>query len=105
MDFDVYQFPNEGKDLYAYTETKAKQYNADGITEVTINDTDLGLYFSKKKYEGEEGEFIVANYIFISGNDFGELSFWQDGDEAEELTKAIINSITTTPEEAPAEAS
>ena len=104
MDFDVYQFPNEGKDLYAYTETKAKQYNADGITEVTINDTDLGLYFSKKKYEGEEGEFIVANYIFISGNDFGELSFWQDGDEAEELTKAIINSITTTPEEAPAEA-
>ena len=102
MDFDVYQFPNEGRDLYAYTETEAKQYNADGITEVTINDTELGLYFSKEKYEGEE-EYLVANYIFVSGNDFGELSFWQDGDEAEELTKAIINSITTTPEEASAE--
>lgn len=104
MDFDVYQFPNEGKDLYDYTEAEAKQYNADGITEVTINDTDLGLYYSTESYEGEEGEFTVANYIFVSGNDFGELSFWQDGDEAEELTKAIINSITTTPEESSAEA-
>lgn len=104
MDFDVYQYPHEGRDLYAYTETEAKQYNADGITEVTINDTELGLYYSKESYEGEEGEFVVANYIFVAGNDFGELSFWQDGDEAEELTKTIINSITTTPEEEPAEA-
>jgi hypothetical protein len=103
MDFDVYQYPNEGRDLYAYTETEAREYKADGITEVTINDTELGLYYSTESYEGEEGEFLVANYIFVSGDDFGELSFWQDGDEAEELTRTIINSITTTPEEAPAE--
>ena len=103
MDFDVYQYPTEGRELYAYTKEEAKQYKADGITEVTINETDLGLYYSKERYEDEKDEFIVANYIFVSGDDFGELSFWQDGDEAEELTKTIINSITTTPEESFAE--
>ena len=91
MDFDVYQFDRDGKSLKDYTAGEAKEYGAEDFETVKINDTDLTLYYSEEKYD--DRSYRVANYIFEAGDDFGELSFWLDGDDAEALTEGIISSL------------
>ena len=36
---------------------------------------------------------LIGNYIFENDDDFAELSFWLDGDDAEELVEQILFSI------------
>ncbi|MBR2274994.1 MAG: hypothetical protein IJ873_02895 [Lachnospiraceae bacterium] len=91
MDFDVYQFATEGRSLEEYTKEESLQYGASDYTFEKINDIALTLYYSQEEYEG--GSYRVANYLFEAGNDFIELCFWLDGDDAEKLTEEIINSL------------
>ncbi|MBQ7587570.1 MAG: hypothetical protein IJT37_06035 [Lachnospiraceae bacterium] len=91
MDFDVYQFGKDGMTLEEYAKKEAKEYKADGVEEVTYNGISMMLYYSQEEYDGES--YRVANYIFENDDDFAELSFWLDGDDAEELVEQILFSI------------
>ena len=98
MDFDVYQFSRDYTSLEEYTTEESKEYGAEDFDIMQINGTLLTRYYSNETYEGKE--YKVANYIFETETDFGELSFWLDGDDAEELTEQIISTITKTDYEA-----
>lgn len=91
MDFDVYQFDKEGKELPEYAESEAKEYGAENVEEVTYNGIRMMLYYSTEEYDGNT--YRVANYIFENDTDFAELSFWLDGDDAEDLVEQILFSI------------
>lgn len=91
MDFDVYQFGKDGMTLEEYAKKEAREYKADGVEEVTYNGISMMLYYSQEEYDGES--YRVANYIFENDDDFAELSFWLDGDDAEELVEQILFSI------------
>ncbi len=91
MDFDVYQFDKEGMALLEYAESEAEEYNADDVEEVMYNGVRMMLYYSQEEYEGKS--YRVANYIFENDADFAELSFWLDGDDAEDLVERILFSI------------
>ena len=91
MDFDVYQFGKDGMTLEEYAKKEAKEYKADGVEEVTYNGIFMMLYYSEEEYDGES--YRVANYIFENDDDFAELSFWLDGEDAEELVEQILFSI------------
>ena len=98
MDFDVYQFPKEGQTLNEYTAKEAHQYGAETFERVFLGDGDIDatLYYSKEEYSGVK--YKVANYIFETTTEFGELVFWLDGDDAEELADDIISTLTYTGE-------
>ena len=91
MDFDVYQFADEGRALDEYAALEAEEYGAAGIENVEINGIPLALYYSEEQYD--DGVYRVANYLFDAGDDFGELSFWMDGDDAEVLAAQIVGSL------------
>lgn len=91
MDFDVYQFAAEGRSLAEYAADEAEEYGAAGIEDVTVNSISLALYKSVEQYD--DSFFRVANYLFEAGDDFGELSFWLDGEDAEALAGQIIGSL------------
>lgn len=93
MDFDIYQFPAEGQTLTDYAAEEAKEYGADKVENMEINGVPFALYYSEEQYDG--GSYRVANYLFAAGDDFGEISFWLDGEDAEALTKQIISSLST----------
>ncbi len=91
MDFDVYQFAKNGKTLLEYTAEEAHQYGAKDFEKVQVGDIEATLYYSYEEYSGIQ--YRVANYIFETTTEFGELSFWLDGDGADELAGQIISSL------------
>ncbi|MBE5860412.1 MAG: hypothetical protein E7301_09875 [Butyrivibrio sp.] len=98
MDFDVYQFPKEGQTLNEYTAEEAHQYGAETFERVFLGegDIDATLYYSEEEYR--DVKYKVANFIFETTTEFGELVFWLDGDDAEELVDDIISTLTYTGE-------
>ncbi len=95
MDFDIYQFEKEGMTLKGYAESEADEYKADKVEEVVYNGVSMMLYYSKEEYEGKS--YRVSNYIFENDTDFVELSFWLDGDDAEDIVEQILFSIYMDP--------
>ena len=91
MDFDIYQFPKDTKGLEDYTADESKSYGADSFDTLDINGITVTRYYSEDEFEGVK--YVTANYIFEAGDDFGELVFWLDGDDAEELAEQIINTL------------
>ena len=91
MDFDVYQFAADGRTLKEYAVQEARQYGAKNVENVEINGIPFVLYYSEEQYD--DAAYRVANYLFAAGDDFGELAFWLDGEDAKELTKQIVSSI------------
>ena len=92
MDFDVYQFPSGGQSLTDYAAAEAKEYGAAEVESLEINGVPFALYYSEEMYDG--GSYRVANYLFAAGDDFGELSFWLDGEDAAALTGQILSSLS-----------
>jgi hypothetical protein len=91
LDFDIYQYPRDGRSLKEYTALESEEYGADDFETLNINDTELTLYYSEEKYDGKS--YRVANYLFEAGDDFGEIAFWLDGENAEGLADLIISSL------------
>jgi len=92
MDFDIYQFAKEGQTLDNCAAKEAAMFGADGIDRAQYNGVPFVFYVSKELYDGVE--YVVANFLFEAGDDFGELAFWLDGGEdAAELTEQIVSSI------------
>ena len=95
MDFDLYQFAANGKTLDEYTKEEMKEYGATEYKNFTVNELELTRYESEETYDNTD--YKVANYLFAAGDDFGEIVFWLDGDEAEGIVQEIISSITLKP--------
>ena len=91
MDFDVYQFPKDDMSLEEYAAKESKEYGADDYDMLSINDIELARYYSEEEYDGKS--YRVVNYLFEAGDDFGELAFWLDGDDAEDLADRMIATL------------
>ena len=94
MDFDIYEFPTEGQSLEEYAALEAEEYGAEGFELLDINGTPVALYYSGEEYAGEA--YKVANYLFAADDEFGEIAFWLDGEDAEALVEQIISTLTRT---------
>ena len=93
MDFDIYQFPTEGKSYMEYAREEAADYGvgADDVEDWQINGINLAKYYSTEVFE--ENSFRCVTYILEAGDDFAEIAFWLDGEGAEDLADQIILSI------------
>ena len=93
MDFDIYQFPTEGQSYMEYARKEAAEYGvaADDVEDWQINGIDLAKYYSTEEYDGKS--YRCVTYIFEAGDDFAEIAFWLDGEDAEGLADRIIFSL------------
>ena len=94
MDFDIYQFPTEGQSYMDYARTEAAEYGvkADDVEDWQVNGIDIAKYYSTEEYDGES--YPCVTWIFEAGDDFLEIAFWLDGEDAEDLADRIIFSLT-----------
>lgn len=95
LDFDVYQFSKEGypEALADFTEQEAGEYNASEIvTDGNINGIDAAWYRAEEIYDGQEYETLT--YILDGGDEYVEIVFWLDGDNAQAEADQIMNSLT-----------
>ena len=95
LDFDVYQFDKEPEDitLAAYAEEEAAEYQGvtDVITDAEINGIELAWYHAIEDYEGESYETVT--FIMEYGDQFVELVFWLDGDQALAEMETIVETL------------
>ena len=95
MDFDVYQFSKEGcqEKLADYAKAEAEEYNATEIvTDGNVNGIDAAWYRAVETYEG--AEYTTLTYVLEDGDQYVEIAFWLDGENAEQEAQAIINTLT-----------
>ena len=91
LDFDVYQYGSNGRTLTEYVAIEAKQYGSDRFESTEINGIPVCFYTSKEQYDGVD--YRVVNCLFAAGDDFGELSFWMDGEDAPNVAEQILGSL------------
>ena len=96
MDFDIYQFAKDGypEKLSDFVQQEAEEYEAtEVVTDDTINGITIAHYRSIEDYDGVD--YPVITYAFENGeNEYIEIAFWLDGENAEAEAGAIINSLT-----------
>lgn len=94
MDFDIYQFSKEG-----YPETLAEFVAAEGddylayeiVTDAQINGIAVAWYRAEEIYEDQK--YVTITYALEDGDEYVEITFWLDGETAEEEAQAIINTL------------
>ncbi len=95
LDFDVYQFSKEGypEKLADHAAAEAKEYNATEIvTDGNVNGIDAAWYRAVETYEG--ADYTTLTYVLEDGDQYVEIAFWLDGENAEQEAQAIINTLT-----------
>ena len=95
LDFDVYQFGKEGfpEKLADFAKEEAEEYNAtEVVTEGNINGIDAAWYRATETYE--DVEYTTLTYVLEDGDQYVEIAFWLDGENAEQEAQAIINTLT-----------
>lgn len=95
LDFDVYQFGKEGfpEKLADFAKEEAEEYNAtEVVTEGNINGIDAAWYRAVETYD--EAEYTTLTYALEDGDQYVEIVFWLDGENAEQEAQAIINTLT-----------
>ena len=107
LDFDVYQFSKDGypNDLATYVEEESSGYNSvsELVTDGEINGVPAAWYRTVEAYQN--AEFNTLTYILDGGEEYVEICFWLDGDNADAEADAIIRTLSVSPaaEPAPAE--
>ncbi|MCF0229230.1 MAG: hypothetical protein HUJ76_05995, partial [Parasporobacterium sp.] len=92
VDFDVYQWAKaEGETLEAVAAEEAAEYKAEAEAQ-KIGDLTVMKYNAVEESDGVE--YKTVTYIVEDGNDFVEVVFWLDGDNAEEFVASIIETLT-----------
>jgi len=95
MDFDIYQFAKDGQTLEEYAAKEAAEFGADKTDTVEFNGIPFVFYVSREQFDGVV--YPAANFLFDTGDGFGEVVFWLDsedgGEEAAELTEQIVSSV------------
>ena len=95
MDFDVYQFSREGypEALADFVEAEAAEYEAvEVVTDGEINGIAVGWYRAVEKFDSQE--YTTLTYVLEDGNDYVEIAFWLDGENAGAEAQAIIDTLT-----------
>ena len=95
LDFDVYQFSKDGyaEELAQFAAEEAEDYEAiEVVTDGEINGIACAWYRAEETYEDET--YTTLTYVFEDGDDYVEIIFWLDGEEAEAEAQAIIETLT-----------
>ena len=94
LDFDVYQFAREGYEdtLAAFVEAEAAEYAAtEVVTDGNINGIDVAWYRAVDTWNGKA--YDTLTYAMADGDDYVEIAFWLDGENAEAEAQAIIETL------------
>ncbi|MBR5110274.1 MAG: hypothetical protein IK099_08765 [Clostridia bacterium] len=98
LDFDIYQFSKEGypEVLADFVKQEAEEYDAFIIAPaLDINGIPAGMYRATETYEGKE--YTTATYVLEDGDQYVEIAFWLDGEEAIIEAMEIIDTLTYSP--------
>ena len=92
VDFDVYQWTKaEGETLESAAAEEAAEYEAEAVA-AEFNGVPCMYYEAVEESDGVE--YKTVTYIAEDGNDFVEIVFWLDGDNAQETVNSIIETLT-----------
>ena len=94
MDFDIYQFPRPYPEmsLEEYTKKLAADFNGSEARIQIVNGIEVGTYLSREYYDGIEYDVMAA--LIEDGDDYLEVVFWLDGENAEQEATAILNTLS-----------
>ena len=94
MDFDIYQFPRPDPEmsLEEYTKKSADDFNGSNARTRRINGIEVGTYLSREFYDGIEYDVMAA--LIEDGDDYVEVVFWLDGENAGQEASAILNTLS-----------
>lgn len=94
MDFDIYQFtkPDPEMNLEEYTKKSADDFNGNNARTRMINGIEVGTYLSREFYDGIEYDVMAA--LIEDGDDYVEVVFWLDGENAEQEANDILFSLS-----------
>ncbi|MBR2798042.1 MAG: hypothetical protein IKE17_09915 [Clostridia bacterium] len=99
LDFDVYQFSKDGypNDLATYVEEETAGYNSvsEVVTDGEINGVPAAWYRTVEAYQ--DAEFNTLTYILDGGEEYVEICFWLDGENADAEADAIIRTLGVSP--------
>ena len=96
LDFDVYQFAKDGLPaaLSDYAAQEASEYA--GVTEVVTDDEINGIpvawYRAVEEYD--EAEYDTITYVMDAGDQYVEIVFWLDGEDANAEAEAIMSTLS-----------
>ncbi len=106
LDFDVYQFGKDGYPdaLADYAEDEISGYNevTDLVTDGEVNGVPAAWYRTVEEYQ--DVAFNTLTYILDGGDEYVEVVFWLDGDNADAEADAIIRTLNRDDGDAPVEA-
>lgn len=95
LDFDVYQFGKEGyaDKLADFARAEAEEYNANEVvTDGKVNGIDAAWYRAVETYD--DTAYTTLTYALEDGDQYVEIVFWLDGENAEQEAQAIIDTLT-----------
>ena len=92
VDFDVYQWTiAEGETLADVAAAEAAEYGAQAA-ELHVGESTIYLYEATEESEGIE--FTTLTVLMQDGDQFVEVVFWLDGENAGEIVSAALMTIT-----------
>ena len=94
MDFDIYEFPkpDPNMNLEEYTLASAADFNGSDVRCGKINGISVGRYKSREIYDGVEYDVLVA--LMEEGDEYIEVVFWLDGENAEREATDILKTLS-----------
>ena len=78
--------------LEAFTKKTAADFNGRNARTRTINGIEVGTYLSREFYDGIE--YDVMSALIEDGDDYIEVVFWLDGENAVQEATAILNTLS-----------
>ena len=91
VDFDVYQWTvAEGETLLDVAFAEAAEYEAE-VTELLIGDFTVYAYEAVEESDGNE--YATCTVLMQDGDQFVEVVFWMDGENAVEIVSAALMTL------------
>jgi len=96
MDFDIYQFSKDGypNDLATFVQEECSGFNevSELVTSGEVNGIPAGWYRTVEEYQ--DTRFNTLTYILDDGEEYVEVCFWLDGENADAEVDAIIRTLS-----------
>lgn len=93
MDFDIYQYkkPDPEMSLEDYVYKSAEEFKGSDIRFRLTQGFYMGTYLCKETYEGVTYDVLVA--LMEDGDEYVEIVFWLEGENAERTARNILRTI------------
>lgn len=91
VDFDVYQWAKADDETLADAAKEEADKFGSEVKESVYNDISFAYYEAVEESDGKE--FPTVTYITEDGNNFVEIVFWMDGEDAPAEVDAILSTI------------